>query len=164
MRVASSLYKVDTCNVAVSVNLGVAAPLLGEMFLRPSVVTLTGIESIEDRLNDRDTFFPLRVVDGSPRTEVIGKSQVRYVTAVDEQARDEADKTAVDAVRFMISLELDTGEELAGLCHAVLPQGKRRPLDFINAPHAGVFVSLYEGPRVYVIHRGFIRRLREQAP
>ncbi len=160
--VTSRLYRVDTHIIAVEVSLGSQAPLRGAMFLRPSIVTLTGVESIADRLNDRDAFFPMRVGTGADQTEVIGKAQVRYVTADDQPVPDEITVgVGTEATQFKLTLELDTGEELSGVFHAVLPKGKRRPLDFINAPHGGPYVSFYVGSRVYVINRAFIRRLRE---
>lgn len=160
---ASSLYKVDTQVVAVQVDLGPGASFRGEMFLRPSIVTLEGIESIADRLNDRDGFFPLRMSDTSRRTEVIGKMQVRYVAADGQAHPDEVVAAGeMETSQFSLTIELDTGEELSGVFHAVLPKGKRRPLDYVNAPHGGPFVPFYVAERVYVINRAFIRRLRER--
>jgi len=161
--VPSSLYKVDTQTVVVTISLAVDLSLRGDMFLRPSIVTLSGVESIADRLNDRDGFFPLRMETG--RTEVIGKAQVRYVAADAQAIPDEVlSAPEGDATQFQVTVELDTGKALSGVFHAVLPRGKRRALDYINAPHMGAFVPLYVGPRVYVVHRAFIRRLREQMP
>ncbi len=160
----SSIYKVDTHIVAVEVCLGTGAKLEGEMFLRPSIVTLSGVESIADRLNDRDAFFPMRTGDREQAgTEVIGKAQVRYVSAADQPPPDEImAAAAADATQFNLELELDNGEQLVGLFHAVLPRGKRRPVDYLNAPHAGPYVPFYVGTRVYVIQRSFVRRLRER--
>lgn len=160
----SSIYKVDTHVVTVRVNLGQKSQLQGQMFLRPSIVTLSGVESIADRLNDRDAFFPLRLEEAEQvATVVIGKAQVRYVAADDQPPPDEiVAASSNDATQFKLSLELDDGEELFGLFHAVLPRGKRRPLDYINAPLAGPYVPFYVGSRVYVINRSFIRRLRER--
>ncbi len=162
--VLPSIYKVDTHAVAVQVSLGQDARLEGQMFLRPSIVTLSGVESIADRLNDRDAFFPLRAREASLEvTIVIGKAQVRYVTAEGQPPPDEiVAASSADATQFKLELELDTGEQLSGLFHAVLPRGKRRPLDYINAPHAGTYVPFYVGSRVYVLNRSFIRRLRER--
>jgi hypothetical protein len=150
--------------VTVWVNLGQKAPLQGQMFLRPSIVTLSGVESIADRLNDRDAFFPLRLEESEQAvTVMIGKAQVRYVAADEQPPPDEIVAASQhDATQFKLSLELDDGEELFGLFHAVLPRGKRRLLDYINAPLAGPYVPFYVGRRVYVINRSFIRRLRER--
>ena len=63
-------------------------------------------------------------------------------------------------MEFRVTLELDDGEELSGVFHAVMPQGKRRPLDFINR-ESGLFVPFYVLKRQYVINRSFIRRLRD---
>jgi hypothetical protein len=161
--VNSSLYRVDTRAVAVEVSFGAGSVLLGEMFLRPSIVTLSGIESLADRLNDRDAFFPLRVREPAGDTMILGKSQVRWVSA-DASARSEPLRVegASDALTFPMAVELDDGRELIGTFYAVLPPGKRRALDFIN-DQDGLFVDLVVAGRLYVLNRAFIRRLRDAA-
>jgi hypothetical protein len=157
------MYRVDTRAVAVEVSFGAGALLVGEMFLRPSIVTLSGIESLADRLNDRDAFFPLRVREPSSDTMILGKSQVRWVSA-DGSARSDPlpVQGASDALSFPMAVELDDGHELIGTFHAVLPQGKRRALDFINEQD-GLFVDFHANGRLYVLNRAFIRRLRDAA-
>jgi hypothetical protein len=156
------MYRVDTSAVSVEVSFGSEARARGEMFLRPSIVTFSGIESIADRMNDRDAFFPLRF--GEPATTLlVGKTQVRYVSAEDQPLPDDVISASADAMEFRVALELDDGEELVGVFHAVMPQGKRRPLDFINR-ESGLFVPFYVHKRQYVINRSFIRRLRDSSP
>jgi hypothetical protein len=157
--VKPSLYRVDTRAISVEVSFGAGALFAGEMFLRPSIVTLSGIESLADRLNDRDAFFPLR-----EDTLILGKSQVRWVCAdVSTQTDVLRVEGASDALSFPMAVELDDGHELSGTFHAVLPQGKRRALDFIN-DQDGLFVDFHVASRLYVINRAFIRRLRDASP
>jgi hypothetical protein len=161
--VKASMYKVDTRALAVEVAFAAGAVLAGEMFLRPSIVTLSGVESLADRLNDRDAFFPLRVREPEADTLILGKSQVRWVSA-DASARSDPlpVEGASDAQSFPMAVELDDGRELVGTFHAVLPQGKRRALDFINEQD-GLFVDFHVAGRLYVLNRAFIRRLRDAA-
>jgi hypothetical protein len=161
VRVPATKYKVETRSVAAEVSFGAGTRATGEMFLRPSIVTLSGTESVADRLNDRDAFFPLRVQTPEPATWIIGKAQVRYVAAEhDPEALSSFAREAADAVEFHVSIELDDGEELAGLFQAVLPRGKRRALDFINEQE-GAFVPFLVGAQQYVLNRAFIRKLRD---
>jgi hypothetical protein len=134
------------------------------MFLRPSIVTLSGVESIADRLNDRDAFFPLRIAGAAAaQTTIVGKSQVRYLSALlDGPSELSALADASDVVSFQMDVELDDGELLSGVFQAVLPRGKRRALDFING-YEGLFVPFVVGPREYVINRAFIRRISDGA-
>lgn len=155
-----SMYRVDTSVVSVEISFGNQARARGEMFLRPSIVTFSGVESIADRMNDRDAFFPLRAGEQSPSTQLVGKTQVRYVSAEQQPLPDDVVSAGSDALAFRMILELDDGEELTGVFHAVMPQGKRRPLDFINR-ESGLFVPFYVLDRQYVINRSFIRRLRD---
>lgn len=154
------MYRVDTSAVSVEISFGGQARARGEMFLRPSIVTFSGVESIADRMNDRDAFFPLRVGAEGVNTLLVGKTQVRYVAADNQPLPDDVISASTDALAFRITLELDDGEELTGVFHAVMPQGKRRPLDFINR-ESGLFVPFYVLKRQYVINRSFIRRLRD---
>jgi hypothetical protein len=155
--VERSLYKVDTRAVSVEVSFGDRARVSGEMFLRPSIVTLSGVESIADRLNDRDAFFPLRVAGSAAAMTIVGKSQVRYLSAALEPVPEFASlPEASDALSFHVDVELDDGERLTGVFQAVLPRGKRRALDFING-HEGLFVSFVVEQREFVINRAFIR-------
>jgi hypothetical protein len=154
------LYKVDTSAVSVEISFGSEARCRGEMFLRPSIITLSGIESVADRMNDRDAFFPLRVGETSQTTLIVGKTQVRYVAADNQPLPDDAITASSDAMAFRMTLEFDDGEELDGVFHAVMPQGKRRALDFINR-EIGLFVPFYVQQRLYVINRTYVRRLRD---
>jgi hypothetical protein len=160
----ASMYKLDTRALAVEVNHGSAARVFGEMFLRPSIITLSGVESVADRMNDRDAFFPLRVSEPEPATLLIGKAQVRYVAAPElpDAESSMAAEQASDSVHFNLDVELDDGLCLNGVFHAVLPRGKRRALDFINEQE-GAFVTFHAEKRQYVINRSFIRRLRDVA-
>jgi hypothetical protein len=159
--VERSLYKVDTRAVAVEVSFGDRARVSGDMFLRPSIVTLSGVESIADRMNDRDAFFPLRVAGAGAATMLVGKAQVRYLSAAFEGLPERSSlPEGTDTVSFRVEVELDQGELLSGVFQALLPRGKRRALDFING-HEGLFVSFVVLGREYVINRAFIRRISE---
>ena len=92
----------------------------------------------------------------------MGKTQVRYVSAEDQPLPDDVITASSDAMEFRMVIELDDGEEITGLFHAVMPQGKRRALDFINR-ESGLFVPFHAQQRQYVINRSFIRRLRDSA-
>jgi hypothetical protein len=156
-----SLYKVDTRVVTAELSFGHGARVTGEMFLRPSFVTASGLESIADRLNDRDAFFPLRVGEPEPRTHIIGKTQVRYVSSAPEPAPFVPQLgEAGEVVELALRIELDDGEELSGLLRAILPHGKRRALDLVNEQE-GTFMSFVAGERQVVLNRSFIRRLRD---
>jgi hypothetical protein len=154
------MYRVDTSAVSVEISFGGQARARGEMFLRPSIVTFSGVESVADRMNDRDAFFPLRVGEHASNTMLVGKTQVRYVSADDQPLPDDVISAGSDALGFRMTIELDDGEELTGIFHAVMPQGKRRPLDFINR-ESGLFVPFYVLERQYVVNRSFIRGLRD---
>jgi hypothetical protein len=158
--VKPSIYRVDTAEVSVEISFGGQARARGTMFLRPSIVTLSGVESIADRMNDRDAFFPLRVGEQTPATALVGKTQVRYVSADNQPPPDDVITASDDALQFRMMIELDDGEEINGVFHAVMPQGKRRALDFINR-ESGLFVPFHVQQRQYVINRSFIRRLRD---
>lgn len=159
----SSLYRVETQPVRVEVSFGVDARALGEMFLRPSIVSLSGVESIADRMNDRDAFFPLRVSEPTAQTVLIGKTQVRYVAADGQPLPDELSAAPAGETRaFHVTVELDDAQELSGVFHALLSPGQRRALDLMNS-NLGLFVPLFVASRQYVINRSFIRRLHETA-
>jgi hypothetical protein len=130
------------------------------MFLRPSIVTLSGIESIADRMNDREAFFPLRVADPAPTTLLVGKTQVRYVYAERQPLPDDAMRMAEGTTELTMTVALDDGETLTGVFHAVMPQGKRRALDFLNRED-GLFVPFFVDQRQYVLNRSFIRFVSE---
>ncbi len=160
----ASIYKVETQVVNVRISFGGGASANGDMFLRPSLVTDSGVESVTDRMNDRDAFFPLRIRAEQDETRLIGKAQVRYVMASEQAApADVVDAARAESTAFELAIEIDDGEVLSGAFYALLPRGKRRALDYVNGPHAGPFVPLFSADKLYVIHRVFIRHLRELA-
>jgi hypothetical protein len=159
----ASIYRVDTQVVNVRISFGGGAFAQGDMFLRPSLVTDSGVESIADRMNDRDAFFPLRVRGEREETRLIGKAQVRFVEASDQPApSDVVEAARAESTAFELAIEIDDGEVLTGAFYALLPRGKRRALDYVNGPHAGPFVPFFALDKLYVIHRAFIRHLRER--
>ena len=159
--IIAGLYRVDTQATPVELSFGSASRVRGEMFLRPSIVTADGVESIADRMNDRDAFFPLRVAEPTPGTLLVGKTQVRYVCAEDPPVPTAL--IAGGAVQLTMTLELDDGELLSGVFFAVMPPGKRRALDFINRDD-GLFVPFFSEQRQYVVNRSFIRSVIDRTP
>ena len=160
---STSLYRVETRAVDVSVWMARGFVVRGDMFLRPSLLTENGLETIAGRMNDRDAFLPVRVREGSERTLLLGKAQIRYISA-EGLAPHEAMVAATHAqpAAFRVELRLDEGETLRGTCYAGLPPGKRRLLDYFNAPLDGPFVPLFSTERQYVVHRAYVSAIAEQ--
>ena len=147
-----------TRSVAVEVNLGEGRKLMGEVFLHPGSGAHAGDESISDLMNDDAPFFPLRGADGT--IVLVAKNHVHfmYVPALGD---DERVATAREsAVRLDVNLELDDGKELSGALYAELPPGKKRTLDFLNAP-GDAFVVLVQKEHDCLVNRTKIQLLRD---
>jgi hypothetical protein len=158
--VTSTLYKVETEAVEVDVSFAHEKRMHGQMFLRPSIVSATGIESIADRLNDRKPFFPLRVRELQGQTVLLGKHQVRFVArAVRPAEQAETVRPCTDQ-QLCAVLEFESGEELVGAFRLAANSDFRRLLDYINYDH-DMFVPFYADRYEYVINRFHIRSCRE---
>ena len=148
----------ETRSVAVEVNLGKGQKLTGDVFLHPGSGAHAGDESLADLMNDDAPFFPLRGADGA--TVLVAKHHVHYVLVAPLSADDRIATARESAVRLDVNLELDGGEELSGALYAELPSGKKRTLDFLNAP-GDAFVVLVQKERDCLVNRAKIQLLRD---
>ncbi len=151
----TSIYRVETEVVSVRMCLGRGDYREGEMFLRPSVVVASGVETLCDRLNDRDSFVPLRV---GGKTLLVGKVQIRYACRVGESSPPLPE----GATMHSVCVELDGGDALSGeVVSLSMPAAMRRVLDVMNAEHEGPFVELRNRQGSFAINRRFVRAVRE---
>jgi hypothetical protein len=151
----ASTYQIGTQAVAVEVYLASGARLAGEMFLRPGGVRAA--ETVAERLNDGAPFFPLRVEDG---IVLLGKAQVRYVLTPSMDDDDNVAEERSSVPQLLVTVVLDSGEEMTGVFFVDLPPEHVRTLDYVNDPKRP-FVPLAQLDREYLINRAFISRLRD---
>jgi hypothetical protein len=115
----------------------------------------SGVETLCDRLNDRDSFVPLR---SEGTTLLVGKVQIRYACMPCERFPALPEGATVHSVR----LELDSGDAIGGaLVSLSMPAAMRRALDVMNAEHEGPFVELRNRQGSFAINRRFVRTVRE---
>ena len=147
-------YQVGTREQPVEIALHGGSRLAGEMFLRPGAMHA---ESIADRLNDGESFFPMRH-DGA--VLLVGKRQVRYVVAPPLEDDDPVADQRESLPQLLVIAELDDGEQITGTLFVDSPPGHVRALDYVNGPRRA-FVPLAQLDREYLINRDFIRHIRD---
>jgi hypothetical protein len=126
------------------------------MFLRPGGVRAA--ETVAERLNDGDSFFPLKDNDG--RVVLLGKGQVRYVVTPSADEDDQLAEERNSSPQLLVTVELDSGEAVAGVFFVDMPPGHVRALDYVNCANRP-FVLLAQLDRDYVINRHFITQIRD---
>ena len=96
-------------------------------------------------------------------TVLVAKAHVRYMF-VPSLAGDERIVSAREAaVRLEVVVEMGDDETLNGILYADLPPGKRRTLDYVNAPGNPFLVLVQEGKDA-LINRAHIQLLRDHDP
>jgi hypothetical protein len=136
--------------------------LRGQVFLHDGA-GLMGNETLLGLLNDRAPFFPVRLHDPESTTLLVAKAQVRYmlVPSLGDDERVAAERVA--AMRLEVVIQLGARETLQGILFALLPPGKRRTLDFLNAPGEPFFALVMEG-RDCLVHRAYVQSVRDHNP
>jgi hypothetical protein len=149
-------YQVGTSAETIEIALCGGLRISGEIFLRPG--SSHGVESVADRLNDRDPFFPVKQDDES--VLLVCKAQVRYVVTapLDDEHPMAEQRTSLPQV--LVTAEMDDGEQITGLIFVDLPPGFERTLDYVNGARRA-FLPLAQLDREYLIHRDFVRYIRD---
>lgn len=153
-------YQLKTRSVPVEVNLGQGRKLAGDIFLHAGSGAHTGDESIADLMNDDAPFFPMRVTAEAGEMLLVAKHHVHFMFVPPLGADERIATERESAVCLDVTLELDDGQELAGALYAELPPGKKRTLDFLNAP-GDAFVVLVQKDRDCLVNRAKIQLLRD---
>jgi hypothetical protein len=154
-------YQLKTRSLSVEVSLGEGRTLSGDIFLHQGSGAHAGDESIADLMNDDDApFFPLRVTTAGGEMLLVAKHHVHYMLVPPLGADERIAAQRESSVRLDVTLELDDGRELAGALYAELPPGKKRTLDFLNAP-GDAFVVLVQKERDCLVNRTKIQILRD---
>jgi hypothetical protein len=155
-------FRIRIKPVDVEVSLGGSSRLRGQVFLHEGA-GMAGDETVLGLLNDRAPFFPLRLHDAEQSTVLVAKSHVHYVLvpSLSSDPRMAAEREA--AMRLEIVLQIAESETLSGILFAVMPPGKRRTLDFLNAAGEPFFCVVMEG-RDCLVNRAQVRSVRDYNP
>jgi hypothetical protein len=134
------------------------ATLSGQIFLRLTVGTHAGPETVQDRLNDSDVFVTLSV-PGETSVIFLNKIQVIRVDAPEEEEErpPEAAERLAGVSMESIRVQLINGEQLSGAVRIEGPAGRRRLSDFLNKQPP--FLALRGSDRLHLLHKRFIARI-----
>ena len=155
-------FRIRIKPVDVEVSLGGSERLRGQVFLHEGA-GMAGDETLLGLLNDRSPFFPIRLHGPESSTLLVSKSHVLYVIApsLGSDPRIAAEREA--AMRLEIVVQVGEAEPLSGILYALMPPGKRRTLDFMNAAGEPFFCMVLDG-RDCLVNRAQVRSVRDHNP
>jgi hypothetical protein len=108
-----------------------------------------------DRLNDDDGFLPWSHAEG---TDLVNKSSIVWIqVGPGEPAEEPGSEDREHAARVTVTLR--GGVTFEGELHYLMPHGRSRVLDFLNAaPH---FVAVRDGEGIRLLNLAYVMRLRQ---
>jgi hypothetical protein len=142
---------VETRGVELTLSSGVQ--LHGDFFLQLQGAHLTGLQRVEEILNDTDSFVAIRV---GGRVELINLEQVVCVSLV---AEVELDPLLTLGSEHRICVEPAVGGPLALRVFVNLPSGRERVKDFLNQPRR--FLPFLQEERLLYLARAWILRVTD---
>jgi len=155
-------FQLETHSVEVEVVLRDRRTLLGCVFLRPAAGKHLGAETLDDRLNESQAFFPVLHETGVPRDALlVGKSAIAYVKAP-KPTDDRSRSARSQASEVNVTIQLMGQPPLSGMIYLALPQGRSRTLDWLNTQ--STFVPLIVGSHILYLHRDAIQTVRDHNP
>ena len=137
----------------VELTLSSGLQLHGDFFLQLHGAHLTGLQRVEEILNESDCFVPIRV-DG--RVELINLEQVVSVSLLAEM---EIDPLLTLGSEHRICVEPAVGPPLALRIFVNLPSGRERAKDFLNQPRR--FLPFLQEDRLLYLARAWILRVTD---
>src|SRR5688572_3695640 len=103
-----------------------------ELFLANVAAGHHGSESVEDVLNGRNAFFPVRIA-GEDGIRLIGREKVCLAKLPLDPEPTTPEEPDIELVtRHEADLHLEDGECLRGVAEFIRPKGHARLLDFLN--------------------------------
>lgn len=126
----------------------------GIVWLLPDPARASGVTSVEMVLDGARDFIAVGLDRGG--SMLISRSAVRTV----EMAADgpgSSDLPDAGASFDVVTLHLDSGEEVSGVLRALSPEGFSRMSDVINA--AGRFITLGSGDRLILVAKNRVVRV-----
>lgn len=129
------------------------AMLSGEVSLHLVSDAHDGPETVQDRLNNRETFLPLRLaLEGA--LVLLNKIHIIRVDVGDSELAAYFPAGSCDVEDHQIRVQLIDGEHLEGAVTVDLPAERRRLSDYLNAQPA--FMPLRGRDRIHLLQKRFI--------
>ena len=156
----SEAYRIPKREVTAEVTVIGKKPATLKIFLSQQAKSHTGYERPSDLLNGIDTFFP--ALDEHGDLVLLQRDAVKVVSvAADyETESDGSDPDADDTVpatKVEIEVTLDDGTTLEGNVEYVMPEGRARLQDFLNAGDR--FIALRQAEMVHLVNKLRIARV-----
>ncbi|MFO7578349.1 MAG: hypothetical protein R6W66_11550 [Pelovirga sp.] len=137
----------------VELTLSSGLQLHGELFLHLQGTHLSGLQRVEEILNDADSFMPIR---SGGNVELINLEQVVCVSLA---AAEEIDPLLTLGSEHRIRVEPAVGAPLALRIFVNLPSGRERVKDFLNQPRR--FLPFLQEDRLLYLARAWILRVTD---
>ncbi len=140
------------CNV--ELRLADGSSLSGTLWLLPDTTSARGVTPVDTLLDGPREFLAVGLTAGG--AVLVSRDAIRVVELAAEGpgAPEEPD---TGASLDVITVRLDSGEEISGVLRAVSPLGGKRMSDIFNA--GGRFVALGVGDRVALVNKSRIVRV-----
>ncbi len=130
------------------------ASLEGHLWLLPSAAHARGVTSAESVLNGERDFIAIGLEKGG--NALVGRDAIRMVELSADG--DGAEPITDDAASLdVLTVRLDSGEELSGVLRAVAREGGNRMSDVFNSP--GRFLPIQVGDRLVLVSKRRITRV-----
>ena len=126
-----------------------------QIFLCEAIPGYRGPEKASETLTASSDFFP--ALDGGVFRIVYRNSVVSLTVALEDETAGELgveDLAGDQATLRNVEINVRNGPPLKGAIVYLMPEGQRRPLDFLNQPEP--IVALREADRVHLIRKAFI--------
>jgi hypothetical protein len=156
----SEEYRVPKREVAAKVTIAGQKPVSLKLYLAGQAASHAGYERPSDLLNGSLSFFP--VIEKKGRLALLQRDAVVIMSVPAGDERGEVDEGAGREVAGTLSSErvevnLDDGSSLKGRVEYVMPEGRRRLVDFLNLGER--FLAVRQDETIHLVNKSRITRI-----
>jgi hypothetical protein len=149
----SAEYRIEKVPVFATITMASGATMRGEFYRRMGLAPSVGEEDIRDILNASERFFPFHTEGGdaeTPQVRLVNRAQVVWVRLGDPRVESELANSTRLTPREFATLVLTTGQQLSGTFRIVMPSGRTRISDYVNAEERFCYLEGADG--VFIVN------------
>jgi hypothetical protein len=157
-----SEFRVEKRRVEAVLTLTTGGAVQGCFFLAGSRASQGGPERVADLLNAETGFFPFELHGvASPHTVLYNRSQVVFVTLLDDTIEAQLDPGYSVATERSVRILLSNGEAIEGRVRVYRPTGRDRLSDYARLPDVFRYVEAPDA--TVIVNSAHIVELREMS-
>jgi hypothetical protein len=150
-----SEYRIEKVRVPVVLLLADGTEVRGDVFVHPVSRFRAEPQTVEDFLNEAESYFALAPAAGAPI--LVAKANV---VRADTTARESDDILELPRAGLNIEVTLTGGQQCTGCVFPDTRADRARLIDFLNS-YSQRFLALFDGGRVTLVNRHAIAHVHE---